>query len=135
MVFDAVGDTILKHKILLDLHIDDQDETHRMLKDGDVAGCITTRDKAFQSCTCTYLGTMTYRMYCSAEHYKTFFPNGVNIEALKNVPPVIIYNEKDLLHLKVLKKRSDAHLWTTLRLISPLCRSIPRSRTAWFRHR
>ncbi len=108
--FDAVGDTILKHKILLDLHIDDQDETHRMLKDGDVAGCITTRDKAFQSCTCTYLGTMTYRMYCSAEHYKTFFPNGVNIEALKNVPPVIIYNEKDLLHLKVLKKSVRTHI-------------------------
>ncbi|PLX69388.1 MAG: transcriptional regulator ArgP [Denitrovibrio sp.] len=101
--FDAVGETILKNKILLDLHIDDQDETHRMLKDGDVAGCITTRDKAFQSCTCTYIGTMTYRMYCSAESYDKLFPDGLTTEALKDVP-FIIYNDKDSLHLQMLKK-------------------------------
>jgi len=98
--FDCVQDVVLKNKILLDLHVDDQDETHRMLKDGDVAACITTRDKPFQSCTCTYLGTMTYRMYCSADMYKSYFPHGLTTDALKDVP-VIIYNEKDTLHLQM----------------------------------
>lgn len=100
--FDAVQDTVIKNRILLDLHVDDQEATHQMLKDGVVAGCISTRSKPFQSCTCTYLGTMTYRMFCAGSTYKKFFPDGYSIEAMKNVP-VIIYNEKDTLHSQMFK--------------------------------
>ncbi|PLX66626.1 MAG: transcriptional regulator ArgP [Denitrovibrio sp.] len=101
--FDAVENAIRKHRILLDLHVDDQDETHRLMRDGEVAGCITTREKPFQSCTCTYIGSMTYRMYSASDIYDKFFPNGLSADALKDVP-VIIYNEKDTLHLQMFEK-------------------------------
>lgn len=101
--FDAVEKTVLENKLLLDLHVDDQDETHRMMRDGEVAGCITTRDKPFQSCTCTLLGTMTYRMYCAADYHSRFFPEGLSLQAIKDVP-VIIYNDKDTLHLQMFNK-------------------------------
>jgi len=101
--FNAVEDAVLQNNILLDLHVDDQDETHRMLKDGEVAGCISTRSKSFQSCTCTFIGNMTYKMYSSANIYEDFFSRGLKSENLKDVP-VIIYNEKDTLHLQIFRK-------------------------------
>lgn len=101
--FDAIEEEIHKYNILLDLHVDDQEETHRLMRDGEVAGCITTRKTPFQSCTVSYIGTMTYRMYCAAGSYDKFFPAGVTTDALKNVP-VIIYNEKDTLHTQMFKE-------------------------------
>jgi LysR family transcriptional regulator (chromosome initiation inhibitor) len=95
--FDAVEDVIKKHKILPELHVDDQEETHRMLKDGEVAGCVTTRDKPFQSCSCSYIGTMTYRMYASPELYKQEF-EGKSLKEIVSYVPVIIYSKKDTLH-------------------------------------
>lgn len=92
--FDAVQTPVQQNGILLDLHIDDQDETHRMLKDGEVSGCISTRDKPFQSCTCSFIGTMTYRMFCASDRLESFFPKGISPEAMQNVP-VVIFNRKD----------------------------------------
>jgi len=101
--FDSVQETVLKNRILLDLHVDDQEETHRTLNNGEVAACISTRDKPFQSCTCEYIGTMTYRMFCSPALYEKFFRNGLSISAVKDIP-VIIYNEKDTLHFQMFQK-------------------------------
>jgi LysR family transcriptional regulator (chromosome initiation inhibitor) len=33
---------LLRHHVLLDIMIDDQDHTHDALKSGDVMGCVTT---------------------------------------------------------------------------------------------
>lgn len=98
--FDAVTETVKKHKILMNLHVDDQEETHRMLKDGEVSACISTRNSPFQSCTCDYIGTMTYRMFSSPEVYNTYFKDGWDDSTLLNVP-VIIYNNKDTLHAQM----------------------------------
>ena len=100
---DAVEETVRKHRILLDLRVDDQEATHQMLRDGTAAGCISTRSKPFQSCTCRRIGTMTYRMLCSSAAYDRFFPAGLSEEALKDVP-VIIFNSKDTLHLQMFEK-------------------------------
>ncbi|WP_041230169.1 ArgP/LysG family DNA-binding transcriptional regulator [Deferribacteres bacterium DY0609] len=94
---DAVEKAVKKNRILLKLYVDDQDETHRMMKDGEVSACISTRDKPFQSCSCSLIGTMSYKMFCSPEIYEKHFKNGFDINTLKEVP-VIIYNEKDTLH-------------------------------------
>jgi LysR family transcriptional regulator (chromosome initiation inhibitor) len=101
--FDAVQGAVLRHKILLDLRVDDQEVTHRMMKDGEVAGCISTRDTPFQSCTVSPIGTMTYRMLASAQTYRRHFAGGLSTDVLKDVP-LIVYNEKDTLHLQIFEK-------------------------------
>jgi len=101
--FDAVEGTVKRNNILLQIYVDDQEETHRMMKDGEVSACISTRSKPFQSCSCTYLGTMTYKMYASPEIYEKHFANGFTAETLADVP-VIIYNDKDTLQHQIFKK-------------------------------
>jgi len=101
--FDAIEGAVKKHNILLKLYVDDQEETHRMMKDGEVSACISTRNKPFQSCSCTSLGTMKYKMYCSPKIYEEHFKNGFTAETLQSVP-VIIYNDKDTLQHQIFKK-------------------------------
>jgi LysR family transcriptional regulator (chromosome initiation inhibitor) len=101
--FDAVEEVVKKYKILLDLRVDDQEETHRLLKDGEVSACISTLKKPMQSCSAHKIGTMTYRMFVSPKIKDELFPDGFTQESLKNIP-VVIYNPKDTLHTQMFKK-------------------------------
>jgi LysR family transcriptional regulator (chromosome initiation inhibitor) len=100
--FDAVEETVKRERILLKLRVDDQEVTHSMLKNGEAAGCISTRSTPMQGCSVHYLGKTTYRMYAAPEKHKEWFPNGFTAEALQNVP-VIIYNERDTLHTQMFR--------------------------------
>jgi len=100
---DTVADLVKSENILLDLRVDDQEETHRMLKDGEVSACISTRDKAMQSCSVHKIGTMTYRMFARSSEAEKHFKDGLTIESLKNFP-VVVYNQKDTLHLQMFEK-------------------------------
>jgi len=42
---EAIESFVLNEGILLDIRVDDQEQTHRLLKNGDVVGCISTRDQ------------------------------------------------------------------------------------------
>lgn len=101
--FDAVADTAMKHRILLNLRVDDQEETHRLLKNGETAGCISTRSKPMQGCSAKYLCPTVYRMFVAPDKKDIFFPEGFTEPALKSVP-VIVYNEKDTLHTQLFQK-------------------------------
>lgn len=96
----AVGSFLLKERVLLDIRVDDQDQTHRLLKDGDVMGCISTLDRSLQGCRIDFLGQMTYRMFATPEFARQWFPNGLTINAAGRAP-AIIYNRKDELHCKL----------------------------------
>jgi LysR family transcriptional regulator, chromosome initiation inhibitor len=50
-----------KHKLTLDVTVDDQDHTLEWLKNGDVIGCVTTLGTALRGCVAEPLGTMRYR--------------------------------------------------------------------------
>lgn len=94
----------LKHNhITLDLRVDDQDETHKMLKNGEVAGCISARKIPVQGCTSTCIGTMTYRLTATPEFIHRFFPQGLTPDAVCHAPAVI-FNRKDKLHASILEK-------------------------------
>lgn len=101
--FDSVAETAMRERVLLRLRVDDQEETHRMLKNGIAAGCISTRSKPMQGCSVHYLGKTIYRMYVAPKMKNVFFPDGFTIDALKNVP-VVVYNEKDTLHKQMFIK-------------------------------
>lgn len=97
---DAVQSFAIKEGVLLDIRVDDQEQTHRLLKDGDVVGCISTKQQALQGCRIDYLGRMNYHMLASPEFAKKWFPAGLTI-ADANRAPAIIFNRKDELHQKL----------------------------------
>ncbi|TYT73973.1 LysR family transcriptional regulator ArgP [Desulfobotulus mexicanus] len=93
---EAMQEFLLSRNILLDLRTDDQDVTHRLLQDGEVMGCITSRDRAVQGCRIHPLGSMRYRMLASPAYMNRWLPSG--LEGLRDLQaPVLIFNRKDRL--------------------------------------
>ena len=100
---EAVRPFLLKERVLLDLMVDDQDQTLRMLKDGDAVGCISTGDKPLQGCRIHYLGCMNYHLLAAPVFAKKWFPEGLTYDAASSAPAVI-FNRKDETHHKLLKE-------------------------------
>lgn len=92
-----------QHKVLLDLKIDDQDQTHQLLRSGDVIGCISSVKQVFQGCTTTSLGKVKYHCIASPSFVAKYFKQGVNGNTLKKAPTVI-FNRKDQLQHEYLKR-------------------------------
>jgi LysR family transcriptional regulator (chromosome initiation inhibitor) len=92
--FQAVQSFLREQKVVLDLHIDDQDQTHKLLQEGKVLGCITTRDSPLQGCRITPLGIMEYGLCCSPSFARTWFPQGFDLAAVEQAP-VIRFNRQD----------------------------------------
>ena len=100
---DAIKAFVVKDGVLLDIRVDDQEQTHQMLKDGDVVGCISTKDQPLQGCRIDYLGKMYYHMFAAPEFAKKWFPAGLTIADVCNAP-AIIFNRKDELHNKLFRR-------------------------------
>ena len=49
------------------IQVNDQEQPYRLLKDGEVMGCISTQKLAMQGCRIDNLGCMNDRMMASAE--------------------------------------------------------------------
>ncbi|BCR04321.1 LysR family transcriptional regulator [Desulfuromonas versatilis] len=101
---DAVAPLALSRNFTLRLSVDDQDETHRLLRDGLVLGCVSTRSEPLQGCSAVYLGSMDYRCVASPAFAAEWFPDGLRSEAIAKAPAVI-YNEKDRLHYRFLEEQ------------------------------
>ena len=63
----GVAAMLQRHRLLLDIMIDDQDHTHDALKSGDVIGCVTTLAEAMRGCVAEPLGVMRYRCVAAPE--------------------------------------------------------------------
>lgn len=93
----AIGPILQKMNILLDLRVDDQEETHRYLREGDVVGCITTEANAIQGCRVEKLGTINYRLLATPDFIDLWFPQGFSLKPAQRAPAVI-FNRRDRLH-------------------------------------
>ncbi|NDV18224.1 ArgP/LysG family DNA-binding transcriptional regulator [Pseudodesulfovibrio sp. JC047] len=87
--------------VLLDLSVDDQAETLRLLRDGEVLGCISDRSTPMQGCRVEYLGDMSYQLYCTRAYKEKWFPQGVEPEAVRKAP-IVIFSRKDAMHGELL---------------------------------
>ena len=99
----AIQPFLLEEKLLLDIRVSDQEQTHRLLKDGEVMGCISTLEQPMQGCRIDYLGRMNYRMMAAPEFAFQRFPNGLNMEDVLRAP-AIIFDRQDELHPKLLQQ-------------------------------
>ncbi len=113
--FPAVKGFIQTHSLVLDLRSDDQEQTHRLLKDGEVIGCIGGMQQAMQGCRATYLGYMTYHMVATPGFKQRWFDRGLNQRVIEKAP-LVIFNRSDRLHyrffqqyLDIVPKRVIAH--------------------------
>lgn len=99
----AVRPFLLQHNVVLDVRVDDQEQTHRLLKGGDVVGCISTRGNPMQGCRNEYLGSMVYRMLAAPDFIDRWFQAGLSTDAL-SCAPALLFNRKDELHFRLLEQ-------------------------------
>ena len=94
---DAVEEVVRSENLLLDIHVDDQEETQKLLLTGQVCGCISTHSKPIQGCRVAKLGTIEYGLYCTPSFAGQWFADGFQIDN-NNPAPIIRFNRKDHLH-------------------------------------
>ncbi len=100
---DAMAPLMAAKKLLLELKVDDQDQTHHLLRSGEVIGCITSSPEAMQGCSCIPLGVMPYRCLASPDYMARYFPDGANREGFL-MAPVAEYSNKDELQNRYLER-------------------------------
>lgn len=98
---NAIHSFLIEEQVLLDIRVDDQEQTHQLLRDGEVMGCITTLEQPMQGCRIDPIGRMTYRMVATPGFADRWFPNGITMEAASRAPAVT-FNRKDTLHQQLL---------------------------------
>ncbi|WP_300465173.1 LysR family transcriptional regulator ArgP [Desulfobacula sp.] len=98
---EAIHPFLLEERVLLDIRVDDQEQTHQLLKDGEVMGCISTHEQPMQGCRIEYIGCTNYHMMAAPEFAARWFPNGLAIDDIRQAP-AIIFDRKDDLHHKLL---------------------------------
>ncbi len=94
----GVAPMLHKHRLLIDMVIDDQDHTHDLLKSGDVIGCVTARADPLRGCVAEPLGVMRYRCVATAavvQRCRT--PAGAVSPHKLLAHPAVIFNRKDAL--------------------------------------
>ncbi len=101
--FDALQLFIECHNLLLDLRVDDQDQTHRMLKNGEVIGCISAKNQPLAGCHCEPLGAMVYHCVSSPVFKQKYFPQGVNRKGFIGAPTVR-FSASDQLQAEYLRR-------------------------------
>lgn len=99
----AVGPLLSDGRLLIDLHVDDQEQTHKLLKEGAVVGCISNKSTAMQGCRVDFLGAMRYRLLANPEFVDRWFPEGLSHPEAQSAPAVI-FNRKDQLHYTFLQQ-------------------------------
>lgn len=115
---DSIQPLLRQFNLLIDLRVDDQEQTHMFLREGEVVGCISNEARPMQGCRVEFLGVMRYRLLATAEFISRWFPDGLSLAAVEQAPAVI-FNRKDRLHYRFLEK----HL-STLPASFP-CHQIP----------
>ncbi len=90
----SVKDLLREKNIVLDIHVDDQEQTHELMKEGKVWGCITTRKRSLQGCRSDFLGMVKYGIFATESFRETWFKNGLSLNALEHAP-MARYNRKD----------------------------------------
>lgn len=99
----AVDELLQKEKIILDIQVDDQDNTHELLQHGKVRACISTKRTPLQGCRASYLGAMRYRLCASKSFIARWFVDGFNEQACVTAP-MARFSRKDELNSRIFRQ-------------------------------
>lgn len=90
-------------EIMLDVTIEDQDHSARLLRDGAVMGAVTTERTPVAGCRTTALGVMRYVPVASQEFVERHLPSGFTAEAAARAPS-LAWNRDDALQDMLIRK-------------------------------
>jgi LysR family transcriptional regulator, chromosome initiation inhibitor len=103
--FPGIQAALQKHKLTLDVTVDDQDHTLEWLKNGDVIGCVTTLATPLRGCVAEPLGTMRYRCLAAPGLQATLLGKKRTLGLHQLVKaPAIGFNRKDSLQDQFLQQ-------------------------------
>lgn len=85
-----------RHRIVFDVHRDDQDFTAALLESGAVMGAVTSQSTPVAGCRVSPLGVLEYEACASADFAARWFPNGPDAAALARAPFVDFDRRDDL---------------------------------------
>lgn len=94
---DSITPTLVNEKVLLEVLMEDQDDTADLLRLGTVLGCISSQKKAPSGCSSYFLGKMRYVLASSPAFADRYFPEGVTEGALR-LAPAAIFGKHDKIH-------------------------------------
>lgn len=100
---EAVKDFLKENRVLLDFRAADQEQTHQLMKDGEVIGCISVKDQPMQGCYIEYLGRMDYWLVATPTFAAKWFSKGINRAVIKQAP-LVHFDRKDEMHQQFFRK-------------------------------
>ncbi|WP_369936965.1 LysR family transcriptional regulator ArgP [Xanthomonas tesorieronis] len=97
------------HGFLFDVHVDDQDHTLELLRNGTVLGAVTSASKPLQGCNVHALGSMRYHAIASPAFVARHFAAGLTAAALAQAP-MMVFNRKDALQARFMRRITRTRL-------------------------
>lgn len=92
----AMAKFLQSEAVLLDIVLDDQENTLEWLRSGDVVAAVTVTARAIQGCNSVPLGRLRYVAAASPTFVRRYFAAGVNAVSVASAP-LINFNRKDRL--------------------------------------
>lgn len=89
--------------ITFDIHVEDQDHSTNLLREGRVMAAVTADPQPVQGCRVLPLGTLRYRALASPAFMQRHFAEGVNAAALAQAP-MLVFNRKDALQTRFVRR-------------------------------
>lgn len=90
------------HAVSFDLHVEDQDHSSELLRQGRVMAAVTADPRAVQGCSVLRLGAMRYLAVASPAFMRRHFADGVDAAALARAP-CNVFDRKDALQARFLR--------------------------------
>ena len=103
--------------LTFDIHVEDQDHSANLLREGRVMAAVTADPQPVQGCQVLPLGTLRYRALASPVFMQRHFAQGVNAAALAQAP-MLVFNRKDALQNRFVRR-------ITRRAIAPPVHWLP----------
>ncbi len=91
---DAMAQAAQGQRITFDIHVEDQDHSANLLREGRVMAAVTADPQPVQGCQVLPLGTLRYRALASPALVQRHFAAGVTAATLAQAP-MLVFNRKD----------------------------------------
>jgi LysR family transcriptional regulator (chromosome initiation inhibitor) len=92
-----------RHDVVFDLHVEDQDHSNELLRQGRVMAAVTADPHPVQGCAVVPLGAMRYLAVATPDFVARHFAAGVDAAALA-AAPCNVYNAKDELQHRWMRR-------------------------------
>jgi LysR family transcriptional regulator (chromosome initiation inhibitor) len=98
-----------QHGLLFDIHVEDQDHSTNLLREGAVLGAITADAHPVQGCNVEPLGVMRYLPVASPQFVERYIGKKLDAAALA-VAPMLVFNRKDELQSRFIRSVTRARV-------------------------